>query len=128
MSGGEPMPVESKRTEPVSQTQLIPAGSSIPTKFPTDPGFRSFWETCSKEALSFRIFRLNRALPYCRGRAADCYQLVFEHIKFLEGIKRKRFGVPPSRAGDAPRASEQCSPKTRETLPRQDSRSKEPRS
>jgi hypothetical protein len=39
-----------------------------PTPQPVD------WETCPLHNLLHRILRLNRALPFCRGRAADAYE------------------------------------------------------
>lgn len=53
--------------------------------------FAPFWETCDEKKLSYRIARLERALPFCRGRAADIRPHVIEHIDFLKQIRFERF-------------------------------------
>jgi hypothetical protein len=49
-----------------------------------------FWKRCTAVELQYRIQRLERALPYCRGRAADIRPHVEEHIRFLKGVFQKR--------------------------------------
>lgn len=49
---------------------------------------RPWWADCPPDELQAGIARVRRALPFCRGRAADIRAHVEQHLACLESFAR----------------------------------------
>ena len=57
------------------------------------PGFVPWWERIDDpEEFDRRLARLNRAVWFCKGRAADLKPHLLKHIYFLESYRNDKFG------------------------------------